>query len=231
MKSAVVQLLSFFTLAFGLTFLAGLLQPIEIWTIDIRIILCSLGPLASGLICYRLFKTENTYRVSIGGVKPILIFPIFSLAILLPILLYKGVDRSEIIATILAQLVIAFSEEFGWRHYLLNVTSGYNRWLQAFVIGSIWVFWHFSYTTHPIEAILGKDLPLLTGLLIAIPLLSILAVLWGDLVMKTRSLLVPITAHSLLKFGDPITIGIVVVLLHSVQIFWSKLKPLSTVSE
>ncbi len=224
-SNSVIQLLSFFILACGFTFLASFLPSINFYGVDVRTIICCMGPLLAGLFCYSVFKTENTYQISLTGVKPILIFPVFSLAILLPILLYKGLDRSAIIAVVINQLVIAFCEEFGWRHYLLNVTANCNRWLQAFIIGSIWVFWHFSYAVQPVEAILGKDLPILTGLLIAIPLLSVLAVLWGDLVMKTRSLLVPITAHSLLKFGDPITIGIVVVLLHSIQIFWYKLKP------
>ncbi len=224
-QKPILQLLVFFVLACGFTFLASKIGAGTVWRIDLGLVLCSLGPLLSGLICYRLFKTENTYKISLGGVRPMLIFPIFSISILLPILLFKGASIQEIVSAIVLQLVLAFCEEFGWRHYLLNVTSSFNRWLQALIIGTIWVFWHFSFNSAPVKAILGQDFPLIPGLAISVALLSVLALLWGDLVMKTRSLLVPITAHSVLKFGDPISIGVAVILLHSVQLFWKRLKP------
>ena len=58
MSNKVRDVVIFFAIAFGLTFLASQLPNPAVGAVA-KLLLCGFGPLVSGLICYRLLKTRN----------------------------------------------------------------------------------------------------------------------------------------------------------------------------
>ncbi len=127
-KNKLFQSLTFFVIAFGLTFLLDKYLPeISYLGIQIKLILVGLGPLLSGLICYKIFETKNEYQITLHGIRPIITYSIIAIAVLLPLFLIKKVSKETIIISIITQFIYSFGEEFGWRHYLLNLTKGMNK--------------------------------------------------------------------------------------------------------
>lgn len=217
--------LTFFGIAFALTYTFDRFLPSILLTgIDFKLIIVGMGPLLSGLFCYAIFKTPNHYQISLQGSRPFITFTILGIAILLPILLNSNYSKETIIISIITQFTYSLGEEFGWRHYLLNLTSGMNKWVVPFFMGTLWFFWHYSLIDNPIKVLTGQDISVLAGIPITIFILSLLSFLWSDLTIKTKSILIPTIAHSITKYGDKTSIIIVILLLLLLQIFWKKFK-------
>lgn len=224
-KNKLIPLFTYFVLAFGIAFsLNRWLPDMRIVSVDLTAILTGLGPLLSGLICYRLFNLPNSYRITFSGVQPVITYAVLALMALLPVLFITKVPKTVIIASIITQFLYSLGEEYGWRHYLQNLTAGTSRWVWPFVTGTLWFFWHYSLVDNPVRVLTGQNLPPLIGIPVAILFLSLFSFLWGDLTVKTKSILMPAIAHSITKFGDGMSIGIVVTILLFLQIFWYKLK-------
>lgn len=221
-NSKLLPILVYFLGAFGLTFAFGYLPELTLGTIDCKDILLGWGPLLSGLVCYRLFKVPNHYAVSLNGAKPYLTWGIVFLALLLPFLTINSVSKTTILSSVVSQFVYSFGEEFGWRHYLQNATAGFNQWVRYPLIGCLWFLWHYSFTDDPVRAMAGQSIPPLIGIPMFIVLLSVFSFIWGDLVIKTRSILLPTVAHYLPKAGGSISLGIVVTLLILIQVGWKR---------
>lgn len=213
----------YFLGAFGLTFLFSRLPEFSLGTIDVKEILCGWGPLLSGLICYKVFNVPNQYRISLNGAKPYLTWGIVLLALLLPFLTIHTVSKTTILSAVTSQFIYSLGEEFGWRHYLQNATHGLNPWGRYVLIGCLWFFWHYSFTNDPVRAMTGQPIPPLIGIPLCIGILAVFSFVWGDLVIKTRSILLPTVAHYLPKAGGTIALGIVVTLLILVQIGWKRI--------
>ena len=212
----------YFAIAFGLTFLASRLPDLAIGTFNIKLFLCSFGPLVSGLICYRLLKTRNTIGVSLLGTRPV-----FSVAVcIIPLttfcLTQTKHDLTVILSYALAQFVYCFGEEFGWRHYLQNATSFMNEWLQSFLIGLLWFSWHYSFLEDMSRMLGGRELPALIFPPIMIVLLSLLSYLFGMMVKRTRSVLFPATGHLLFKTGL-VTMLVTGCVMCAILVFWDRL--------
>ncbi len=224
-KSKFLQSLIFFAIAFILTFIFNRFLPeLSILGIDLKLIIVGFGPLLSGLFCYQIFNTANEYQISFSGIRPAITYTIVGIAVLLPLLLITKQSKATIIFSIITQFIYSLGEEFGWRHYLLNLTKGMNKWIVPFFMGTIWFFWHYSLIDEPIKVLTGQDIPIFVGIPITILILSILSFLWCDLTIKTQSVLIPTVAHAITKYGDQKSIGIVILLLLLLQIFWNKLK-------
>ncbi len=67
-KQTPLSIITFFIIAFGLTFAFSKLTTIPFYSVDIKDILCGFGPLISAIICYKLFATPTTF--SMGGTQP-----------------------------------------------------------------------------------------------------------------------------------------------------------------
>lgn len=224
-KRNLLQALTFFAIAFGLTFIFNrFLSHIDFAGIDIKLILVGFGPLLSGLICYKAFNTSNNYQISLSGISPVITFSVVGIAVILPLLFINKFSKETIIISMITQIIYSFGEEFGWRHYLLNLTIGMNKWVAPFFMGTIWFFWHYSLIDNPIKVLTGQDIPLIVGIPLTILILSILSFLWCDLTIKTKSILIPTIAHAITKYGDKNSIGIVILLLLILQLSWNKLK-------
>ena len=221
-KSRLLSIIVYFLGAFGLTFAFSQLPELRVATIDCKDILCGWGPLISGLVCYQLFEVPNQYDISLSGAKPYLTWGIVGLALLLPFITIHAGSKT-IISSVVTQFIYSFGEEFGWRHYLQNATAGFNKWGRYLLIGCLWFLWHYSFTNDPVQAMAGQPIPSLIGIPLFIGLLSLFSFIWGDLVIKTRSVLLPTVAHYLPKAGGTITLGIVVTVLILIQIGWKRI--------
>lgn len=186
-------------------------------------ILCGWGPLLSGLICYKVFNVSNQYRISLNGAKPYLTWSIVFLALLLPFLTINTVSKRAILISVVSQFMYSFGEEFGWRHYLQNATYGLNPWGRYLLIGCLWFLWHYSFTDDPVRAMAGQQIPPLVGIPLSIGILSLFSYIWGDLISKTRSILLPTVAHYLPKAGGTMALGIVVTILIFIQVGWKRI--------
>lgn len=221
-KSKLLSIIVYFLGAFGLTFAFSQLPELRVATIDCRDILCGWGPLFSGLLCYQLFKVPNQYYISLNGAKPYLTWGIVLVALLLPFLTIYTLSKEAILMSVVSQFVYSFGEEFGWRHYLQNATASLNPWGRYLLIGCLWFLWHYSFTKDPVQAMSGQQIPALIGIPVSIGLLTLFSFIWGDLVIKTRSVLLPAVAHYLPKAGGSVTMGIVVAVLILVQLGWKR---------
>lgn len=202
-KQTILSIITFFAIAFGLTFAFSQLPPILFSSVDIREMLCGFGPLISGLICYQLFKTPTTY--SIGGTQPLKTWFIVIITATTFMLTNTKSNFSFNFLFVLSQLIYCFGEEFGWRHYLQSATNNLNKWLQAFIIGLIWFSWHFSWLQEPLTAMTGQNMnaPLPVVIISAIVALSLLSLLLGSIMNKTNALLLPTIIHFAVKTNLP----------------------------
>lgn len=222
-KDKVLPILVYFGGAFCLTFVFSQLPRWTIGTLDATDILCGWGPLFSGLACYSLFKVPNYYGLSLKGAKPFLTGGIVLLALLLPFLTITTMSKTTILSSVVSQFIYSFGEEVGWRHYLQNATVGIKAWGRYLLIGSLWFLWHYSFTNDPVRAMSGQSIPGLIGIPVSIGLLAVFSFIWGDLVMKTRSILLPTVAHYLPKAGGTIALSVVVTLLILIQVGWKRI--------
>ena len=222
-KGKLLPIIVYFLGACSLTFAFSQLPKLTLGAIDCKDILCGWGPLFSGLVCYQLFKIPNQYTISLNGARPYLTWGIVFLALLLPFLTINTVSKTTIFSSVVSQFVYSFGEEFGWRHYLQNATAGFNPWGRYLLIGCLWFLWHYSFTNDPVKAIAGQPIPSLVGIPLFISLLSLFSFLWGDLVIKTRSILLPTVAHYLPKAGGTVSLGILVTLLILIQVGWKRI--------
>ncbi len=224
-RKVVVGIALFYVLAFGLTLLFAQAPATWEWGgVNVRLILCGWGPLLSGLLCYRLVRTENACGITLVGQRPLLSLGIVLLAIVLPILTARNASTATVVGLVATHFTYSFGEEFGWRHYLQNATSELNDWLQAVVIGVFWFFWHYSFLDDPIHSMSGGSLPQIVGIPLFILILSGFSLFLGKVVTKTGSILLPTVAHYVLKTGSVAAIGVVFVALIAIVVFWHRLK-------
>lgn len=222
-KHKLLPILGYFLGAFALTFAFSKLPDLKVGTIDCKDILCGWGPLLSGLACYRLFKVPNHYNISVNGAKPYLTWGVVLFALLIPFLTISTASTKAILSSVTSQFIYSFGEEFGWRHYLQNATAGINKWGRYLLIGCLWFVWHYSFTNDPVRAMAGQPIPALIGIPLFIGLLSVFSFIWGDLTIKTRSVLLPTVAHYIPKVGGTVALGMVVTLLIFIQVGWRRI--------
>ena len=212
----------FFAIAFGLTFLASQLPDLAIGTFNIKLLLCGFGPLVSGLICYRLLKTRNAIGVSLLGTRPVFSVAVCIVPLTTVCLTQTKHDLTVILVYALTQFVYCFGEEFGWRHYLQNATSFMNEWLQSFLIGLLWFSWHYSFLEDMSSRMPGMDLPALIFPPIMIILLSLTSYLFGTMVKRSKSILFPAAGHLLFKTGL-VTMLVTGCVMCAILVFWNRL--------
>lgn len=222
-QKTTVSIVTFAVLAGLLTFLASRLPAISVSTIDLREILCGFGPLVSGLICYRLFGTPTTYSV-VGG-QPLKVWGISLVVALICLVTTPGDNKGATALMIVSQLLYCFGEEFGWRHYLQSATHPLHKWLQPFVIGGIWLAWHFTWLPEPLKAMLGSNFnaPLPVGLAIGALALSLFSMFLGWIMQKTNAVLFPTLIHFALKTTSPTLLAAVGLTVLAV-LTWEKFK-------
>ncbi|MEQ1663782.1 MAG: CPBP family intramembrane glutamic endopeptidase [Bdellovibrionales bacterium] len=97
-----------------------------------------------------------------------------------------------------------FGEELGWRGFLQDALRPLSKIKRYMLIGVTWEFWHFTNRIHS-----GTSTEVFKRLLIFYPALILLSALMGELVDRTRSLLVAITLHAsvILLLADEIPQG------------------------
>ena len=113
----------FFVLAFALTFALNQLPPFTVAGVDLKSIVCGFGPLLSGIVCYKFFRTPNTHRISVGGVKPALTYSLVALAVLLPLLHPTKMAKSALLVVLVSEMVYSF----GGRIWLAALPSECDR--------------------------------------------------------------------------------------------------------
>lgn len=212
-KNIFFSIITFFVIAFGLTFVFSKLPHISFYSIDIKDILCGFGPLLSGLICYKLFATPTNY--SINGVQPL---KVWLITIILAVTFIFTNSKSSLgfnLLFVLTQLIYCFGEEFGWRHYLQSATNKTNKWLQPFIIGLIWFCWHFAWLDEPLKAMLGQNFnaPLPIAIIVGILSLSLFSMFLGWTIQQTKSIIIPTLIHFATKANSTtllVTIGLVI---------------------
>lgn len=222
MKKKLRDVVIYFAIAFALTYLASQLPDLAIGTFNIKLLLCSFGPLVSGLICYRLLKTRNAIGVSLLGTRPVFSVAVCIVPLITVCLTQTKHDLTVILAYALTQFVYCFGEEYGWRHYLQNATSFMNDWLQSFLIGLLWFSWHYSFLEDMSSQLLGTDLPALIFPPIMIVLLSLVSFLFGTMVKRSRSVLFPTAGHLLFKTGL-VTMVVTGCVICAILVFWDRL--------
>jgi membrane protease YdiL (CAAX protease family) len=222
-KQNSLSIITFFTIAFGLTFAFSKLTTIPFYSVDIKDILCGFGPAISGIICYKLFPTPTTYSVS--GTQPTKIWLIFFISVTIFVLTNSKNSLGFNILFVLTQVIYCFGEEFGWRHFLQSATNQTNKWLQPTIIGLIWFSWHFSWLQEPLKAMLGQNFnaPLPLGLLIGIISLSLFSMFLGWTIQKTNSIIIPTLIHFSTK-SNSITLMVTIILIVAAILSWDKVK-------
>jgi hypothetical protein len=187
-KQTALSIITFFVIAFGLTFEFSKLPAILFYSVDIKDFLCGFGPLISGLVCYKLFSTTTTYSI---GTQPLKIWVIVIISAITFSLTNSKNSFGFNLLFALSQIIYCFGEEFGWRHYLQSVTNQTRKWLQPFIIGFVWFCWHFSWLQEPIKAITAQNINAsLPALIIsAILVLTLISFLLALLMNKHQSVL------------------------------------------
>lgn len=221
-KQITISIISFFLLAFILTYACSKLPTIIILTVDVKDMLCGFGPLLSGIICYIIFRTPTKF--SIGGTQPLKALLIVFITVITFMITSTKHSFWFNIIYILSQLIYCFGEEFGWRHYLQSTTNKLNKWLQSFIIGLVWFCWHFSWLKDPIKAMTGQNMhaPVAAVIIFTIIALSIVSFLLGLVINKTKSILLPTVLHFAVKTNMP-TIIIAFTFTTVAMLTWKKL--------
>ena len=212
----------YFAIAFGLTSLASQLPDLAVGTFHTKLLLCGFGPLVSGLICYRLLKTKNAIGISLLGTRPVFSVAVCIVLLTTYCLTHTKHDLTLVLIYALTQFVYCFGEEFGWRHYLQNATNFMNEWLQSFLIGSLWFFWHYSFLDDMSSMMQGADLPAWILPPTMIVLLSLVSYLFGMMVKRSKSILFPAAGHLLFKTGL-VTMLVTGCVMCAILVFWNRL--------
>jgi membrane protease YdiL (CAAX protease family) len=221
-KQTTLSIITFFVLAFAISFVFSKLPVFSYQSINSKDIICGFGPLISGLICYQIFKTPTTY--SITGSQPLKAWLVVLVAGVTFVLTTKG-DLGFNLIFFVSQIIYCFGEEFGWRHYLQSATNNLHKWLQPCVIGTVWFAWHYSWLPNPVAAMLGQNMnaPLPIAIMIAIFSLILFTSFLGLLITNTNSVLFPTVIHFILKTNTPtlfITLSLVLIFIFT----WDKFK-------
>lgn len=225
MNQRVLPIAVFAFLAFAFSWAVNQFMPAFIWHgVDFKEIMTGFGPALSGLVCYRVFGTPNTVKLSLIGSKPIVVYSITFLSLLLPILFMHKSNKLAFISLVLAQFAYTFGEELGWRHYLQNAVASLTKWQQALVIGPIWFFWHYAILNDPTTMLTGKPVPFYIGIPLFIALLVLLSKLYGDLVLRTQAVLLPLLLHYIGKVSNGYIMLTIYVLVLSVYLMWNKIE-------
>ena len=220
-KQTALSIITFFIIAFGLTFAFSKFPSIPFYSVDIKDILCGFGPLISGLICYKVFATPTNY--SIIGTQPLKVWLIVFISATTFILTNSKSSFRFNLLFALTQIIYCFGEEFGWRHYLQSATNKTNRWLQPLIIGLIWFCWHFSWLQEPLKAMTGQNMnaPLPAVIISVILSLTLISFLLGLIMNRTQSVLLPTVLHFASKTNMP-TIAVTLTLVIIVTLTWKK---------
>jgi membrane protease YdiL (CAAX protease family) len=220
-KQTALSIITFFVIAFGLTFAFSKLPQLSFLADRHKDILCGFGPLISGLICYKLFATPTSY--SINGKQPLKVWLIVFISAITFILTNSKSSLGFNLLFALTQIIYCFGEEFGWRHYLQSATNKTNKWLQPFIIGLVWFCWHFSWLQEPLKAMTGQNMnaPLPAVIISAILALTIISFLLGLIMNKTHSVLLPTILHFASKTNMP-TIAVALTLVIIATLTWNK---------
>jgi membrane protease YdiL (CAAX protease family) len=210
-NKSIIAIITFFALAFGWSFWSSQMPSIPFYTIDVKELLCGIGPLLSGLCCFFLFKTPSDYSIDGQQIKVWFIVGIVGLTF---VLTNKAKEMSYTILLAISQIVYCLGEEYGWRNYLQAATNSFNRWVQPFLIGIIWFAWHFAWLDAPLKAMLGDgfNAPLGVGIVMGILSLSLFSMFLGWIMQKTKTLMFPVLIHFAIKTNTPtllVTLGLI----------------------
>ncbi|SOD88855.1 CPBP family glutamic-type intramembrane protease [Spirosoma fluviale] len=221
----VLPIIVFAGLAFAFSWAINQYLPALTWlTIDGKEVLTGCGPALSGLLCYRLFKTPNTFKLSLAGSKPIVVYGITFLSLLVPVLLSKQPNPLAAIGLVLAQFTYTLGEEFGWRHYLQNAVATFNKWQQALIIGTIWFFWHYAILPDPTTMLNGQPLPFYIGVPVFVGLLTLFSKLASDVVLRTQAVLLPTVLHYIGKVSNSYSMLAFYILVLAAYLMWHKIE-------
>lgn len=217
------RIIVFFLLAFGISYAVSFFSEAFSISEYLREILPGLGPILAGIFCSKLFGTKKTY--SVLGAQPLKTILIFSIPLITFFISFSPNDLWKTSLFLITQVAYCFGEEWGWRGYLQNETSALNKWIQAFLIGSIWFFWHFSFLDEPIKGMMGDDFngPLYLGSLMALFFLSLFSIFLGWAVQRTGAILIPTVIHFATK-ANGITLVITLLIVFTALFTWEKFK-------
>lgn len=182
------------------------------------------GPALSGLICYRVFSTPNTAKLSLTGSKPVLVSGIAFLSLLLPVVFLHKSNKLAFAGLVLAQFAYTLGEELGWRHYLQNAVASFTKWQQAFVIGTIWFFWHYAILNDPTTMLTGKPVPFYFGVPLFIASLVLLSKLYGDIVLRTQAVLLPLVLHYVGKVSNGYIMLASYIVVIAIYLMWTRIE-------
>ncbi len=154
------------------------------------------GPGLAALICFVRFRTTHVRTVTLWGTSAAR-----SLAAwLLPAVLLAGVYGSELhrdegwgrlVGLMTLGFVATLGEELGWRGFLQDALRPLPRGRRYFLIGVLWEAWHFTTRWGD-----GGALGVVVRVAFAALVLIVLSWLIGELVDRTRSVVVAVTMHA-----------------------------------
>lgn len=225
MKQLVLPIFVFALLAFAFSWAVNQFLPALTWfDIDVKEIMTGFGPALSGLICYRIFGIPNTFKLSLVGTKPAVVGGIVFLSLLLPVLLSHQADKVGMTGLVLSQFIYTLGEEFGWRHYLQNAVASLTKWQQALIIGTIWFFWHYAILNDPTTMLTGKPVPFYVGIPLFVGLLVLLSKLFGDIVVRTQAVLLPVVLHFIGKVSNGYILLGAYILVVAIYLMWNRIE-------
>ncbi|KAB7727365.1 CPBP family intramembrane metalloprotease [Rudanella paleaurantiibacter] len=224
MKHVALPIGVFTILAFALSWsINHFLPELIVSGLNVKEILTGFGPAVSGLICYWLFGTPNTYKLSLTGSRPALSVGIVALSLSLPLLFLAKPDPILWAGFVLTQFVYTLGEELGWRHYLQNAVAPLNGWQQAGVIGLCWFLWHYAILDDPTTMLTGQSAPAFIGIPLMVGLLSLLSKLLGDIVSRTQAVFLPVSLHYIGKVGNSYMLLAVFGIVMATHIYFQKI--------
>lgn len=224
MKPIALPISVFTILAFALSWSTNRLLPeLNVSSLNLKEIFTGFGPAMSGLICYKLFGTPNTYKLSLAGSRPALSLGIVALSLALPILCLEKPDPVLWAGFVVTQFVYTLGEELGWRHYLQNAIAPLNGWQQAVFIGFCWFFWHYAILDDPTTMLTGQSAPAFIGIPLMIGLLALLSKLLGDIAIRTQAVFLPVSLHYIGKVGNSYMLLVVFGVVMATHIYFQKL--------
>lgn len=153
-RQTILAFVAFVVTSAALSFAFGLLPALQLYDVDLRATLCSLGPLLGGLLCYRLFDVPAAY--SFAGHSTDLHPKWTLLGVCLAFLIeHARQDLAYNLVWLFTGLLYAFGQEYGWRHYLHSATSTLRPWAQVLLIAICWFGWHAVWHKDPVYALIG----------------------------------------------------------------------------
>ena len=161
-----------------------------------RHVLYMSGPAIAALVCLRIFRSTHSRTVTLLGSSVLrsLAFWVVPAAILAAAYATElhrddGWDRWFGLVTI--GFVATLGEEFGWRGFLQDALRPLSRVRRYLLLGGMWEAWHF--TTRWSDGHVGGAA---ARVALAAAVLIVLSWAFGELVDRTRSVLVAVTLHA-----------------------------------